>query len=1568
MSRPVTRSRLRPVLLVALVLLPWMGAHGLVPPVAAAEGDDGPVLRTDPAGEATRLLARAAASLDAGEVTAARHDLQACLETAPDALVALRGLETFLPVGEDTTLAWPARRIVALAAAKLGDQRDALVEPFEAAAAQRMQRAWLGEGASAAADVAVRDPMTRAGDAALLVMAESAIEAGDLAGAVTGLRMWLDVHGPRAPAARRHAVLLRLADVLAHMEDAGGLLRLRVRLGDDEQDADALPALLDALVSREAARPTPQAPDGPRGPLDPGPLAVLWSVDVSDPSWVRVPRVDEGTEVRSGALVDGDVVYVHAARTVRALDARSGLELWRFPPREIPLSRTHDPAVRHAPADRPVHAVVPAGDLLLVVLGDPPSTGSYEVQGTVWGEDNIVEYPRTHLVALDKASGKLRWRSGALTETDMLLGDPDVGCQSPPLVVGDRVYACFGKLEAGAVVHAVCLRRDDGALLWRTPLAAGVSGRAPDRANWGRFRQAHRNVLPFGSPPALAGNELCFVTHAGFVAALDPERGRTRWVRALQPYARGGAADGLAARRGFGMTNAPWAWGDAWIVAAHDSPRLVALERGSGRLRWSTELAGEDTQWLADAVRHLIGVVPGRDGAPLLRLVGEGRVGVDPRDGALVASELDIGGWTSSRGLDLLARPYVDAQGIATWRDGGWQSMGWDLGEDPEAATHVLRTAEGPGAPASGHLLPLADDRWLVVGQDRVAVIAPAEQVERARSEVVASAEALRLAVAAGDVQQALALARPYLAPERGPAAHELVESCLPGLLATLGGAESARALASLVEALPPSARGTWRLATAPLLAAHGAGPEAVAALEAELVAPTQPIADVTRRLLLVEASLDRRDLVEAREQRAEAALAAAPDIRALRLVARRFPGTPAATRARARCVRLALEAGDAVGAAAALADLRLDPGPEVALTGEGLPSAPVRRALLEADLWLDASQVREARDLLDLLEGEEPASATARGRDRTTILRRALAEHACWPGRGPADPDEPVVRVLDARHVSHADSVRGVRWLGLEGPGAHLWRDAVPYVRGLEVGIAEPGRGPAALLGGDDLGWFGGTLRELARGPSEGGVLIGHVVARQPADLSGVAAGDVLAAWGGERLEGVDHFMGAVGRTQPGAVVAAEVRRHGRIVLDRFRAGSRPTDQGVLLPYDKLYVREDGSAVLPCRSGLDRLQPSPARRTPLWRDGKARGIVSHVVVRGALAYVAITYRLHMDRVVAVDLDAKREVWSAEVPGRVRHLVVTASALAVGFDGPDGVLVLDAFDGALRQEIAVTPPWVDDLRSTWVDRFAWDASLGNLFALERDGERGPVHLVWYDTTTGQRRDRSPALVQHRPGRDASVSVGAFAATPDGPHGIFVVIPPLLATGPVTRLRLDSTHIYSDQAHHGVLDADSRLFVRGRHLCLLRMPDRGGRPVAVMVLQHDPSVSRQMAGLPGVQPAGDAFALEHAPKYLSGPRDDRYLIDAVATHEGLALLAANLLEGSRMEAGWVAFAPPPEAGDAMDGNRSLSLVDAATIDGRRHAPVAGATAWFVPVDAGARRVPLERPVFGRPTPR
>ncbi|MGE0191656.1 MAG: PQQ-binding-like beta-propeller repeat protein [Planctomycetota bacterium] len=1560
----MARPHLRPVILLTLALLPWAAAR--VPLREARSADDLSVLRTDPGGWATQLLGRAARLVEAGDLDGAVTVLGACLENTPDAVVSLRGLDALLPVGEDGALAWPARRIVAVAASRLGALRAALVEPREAAAALRLSRAEQGDRA-AAGEVALRDPMTRAGDVALLVAAETAIEAGDLAGALASLRTWLDVHGPLVAPTRRHAVLLRAADVLTRLDDAGGLRHLRVQLGSSALDVDALPVLLDAVVSREAQRPAPPPVAVARGPLDPGALAVLWSVEVADPAWVQVPRTAEGTEVRSAALVDGDVVYVHAARTVRALDARSGLERWRYPARDVPLSRIHAPAVRHAPADRPVHAVVDAGDLLLVVLGEPPATGSYEVQGAIWGEDNVVEHPRTHLVALDKTSGDVRWRSGPLSETDPVLGDPDVGCQGPPLVVGERVYACFGKLQAGAVLYAACLRRTDGALLWRAPLAPGVSGRAPDRANWGRFRQAHRNVLPWGAPPALAGDELCFVTHAGFVAALDPATGRHHWVRALPPYERGGAADGVAARRGFGMGNAPWVHGDTWIVAAHDSPRLVALERGSGRLRWATDVASEETLWLADAVRHLVGVVPAHDGTPVLRLVGEGRVGIDPRDGALVPSELDIGGWTSHQGLDLLARPFTDARGIATWRDGGWQSMGWDLGEDPEAATHVLRTAEGPGAPRSGHLLPLPEGRWLVVGQERVAVVAPAGQLGRAQARELPPAEALRVAVAVGDVDQALALARPFLAPGSTEAEHDLVESSLPGLLAALGSAASARTLGLLVEALPPGRRGFWRVETAPLLAAHGAAPEALAALEAELVAPTLPIADVTRRLLLLEASLER-DQVDARERRAEAALAAATDVASLRVMARRFPGTQAATRATARRAKLALDAGDAVGAAAALADLRLDPGPESAVAGEGLPGCPVRRALLEADLWLDAHQVREARDLLDVLVGEDPPLATARGRDRAAILRRALREHAHWPGRGVADADEPVLRVLDAEHAAHADSVRGVRWLGLEGPGAALWGDAVPYVRGLEVGIAVPGQPPRPLLGGDDLGWFGGTLRELARGPSEGGVLIGHVVARQPADMSGVTSGDILAAWEGEPLEGVDHFMGAVGRTQPGEVVEAEIRRRGRVVLQAFQAGSRPTDQGVLLPYRVLYVRADGSAVLPCRSGLDRLEPSPARRTPLWRDATGRGIVSHVVVRGALAYVAITYRLRMDRVVAVDLDARREVWSAEVPGRIRHLHPTASALTVGFDGPDGVLVLDAFDGALRQEIAVTPPWVDDMRSTWTDRFAWDASLGNLFALEREGERGPVHLIWYDTTTGQRRDRSPVLEQHRPLRDAGVSVGAFAAVADGPHGIVVVIPPLLASGRVTRLRLDATHIYSDQTHHGVLDADSRLVVRGRHLCVLRMPERGTRPLAVMVLQHEPMLSRHLAGQPGIQPAGDAFALEHAPKFLSGPRDDRYLIDVVATHEGVALLAANLLEGSRMEAGWVAFAPPPEAGDTMDANRSLSLLDAATIDGRRHAPVAGATSWFVPVDAGARRIPLERPKDARPTPR
>ncbi len=1416
--------------------------------------------------------------------------------------------------------------------------------------------------------------MTRACDAALLVASELAAEEGDFAAAIASLRTWFDVHGDRASPERRRASIMRLATWLAQLADAGGLQRLRVQLGTRLGEDPGVPPLLEAIRAVESARPSPVPPRREKGPFDPGPLVVLWSHDIRDEAWIRVPRVEEECEVRAAADVGVDDVVVHAGRTVRAYDVANGRERWRFPPREVTPSRVHDPAVRHAPADRPVRAVVPAGDLVLVVLGDPPATGSYSVFGSVWKAEGVGEHPRTHLVALDRATGALRWRSGHVGETDPVLGDPRVGCQGPPLVDGERIYVAFGSIEAGAALHACCLHRDDGRLIWRTPLVTGVSGRAPDRRQWGRFDATTLTVLPWGATPALAGGEVCFQPHAGFAAGLDARDGRPRWIRSLARYSAAGAATDAAARRGFGPTNAPFALGDSWILAPHDSPALIAVERGSGRLRWSTELVDPEMRARAEAVRHLIGIVPTANGSPVLRLVGEGRVAVDPRDGALVPDETDESGWTTHFGLDLLARPYADARGIATWRDGGWQSVSWDRDIDPDLATHVLRTAKGPGAPRSGHLLPLREGRWLVVGNERVAVVAPQASLGDPQRGGLEDAEALRIAAASGDLIEAARRARVLLGEEGGASPNDvdLVESALPALLQGVSDPNEAFALHATIERLPSGRRGRWRLECAHSFAAGAASRAVADVLEAELAAPTVPVADLTRALLIVEASDPSQRIAADRARRADVALQAATTPSALRTVARQFPGTAAATRATARCARRALDDGDAVVAAAALADLRLNPdvAADAIAAAEGMPGSAERRALLEADLWLDAHQPHEARNLLAHLDGRIPGGPTVRGRDRDAVLRRAVAEFASWPARETDESRRHEVAVLDATDRTRAASVRTVRFLGLEGPGAARWGDQVPFLRGLELGVIDASAEGATptLLAGDDLGWFGGTLRALARGPSEGGVLIEDVVAGQPADGSGVASGDLLLTWQGRRLEGLDDFMNAVARTMPGDIVHAEIRRRGVPVLTSFRAGRRPRDQDGSLRVRTLHVLSDGSAVLPCRSGLDRVTPTPPRRLPLWRLDGVRGIVTNLVVRGTLAYVVVSERLGPDRVVAVDLASGTTRWYADVPGRIGRVVATASALVVGFDQPAGVVVLDAFDGVLRQEIAITPPWEDDYRNTWVERDAWAASIGHLYTLERAGDRAPVHLVWTDTTTGAPRARSPRLGGHRAQRDANVAAGAFAAVPDGPHGIVVMVPPLLATGPVAWLQLDATHINSDQAHHGELDGDARLFAVGRHLAVVRLPDRGSRPLTISVLAHDPVMSASLAGTGEIAPAGNSFALEHVRTFLGGALGDRRVLDLALSPDGLAVLAGHLGEASLLEAGWVSFGPPPEVEAAMDANRSLSLFHGEAVSYLRHAPVATPRRWLVPTDAGALQVRAERPLLGRPTPR
>ena len=236
---------------------------------------------------------------------------------------------------------------------------------------------------------------------------------------------------------------------------------------------------------------------------------------------------------------------------------------------------------------------------------------------------------------------------------------PAAGCLSAPCVVGDRVFALFGRM-AGGETHAVCLDRQTGAVLWTQLLGSGQSGRAGSQANVRRLSSRVVDAPPWGARPTLAHGELCVVPHAGFAAGLDPDTGAVRWLRATPRYAGGDDGTGfrrLAPGEGQSPRNVPVAMGDAWVLGPADSPELLAVTRGDGLLRWSRTAPS----WM----KHLLG--PGRDerGRTWIRCCGSRPAIVDPATGA--EGEALFTPWKGDpQGSDLTGRPFGDATTVTT--------------------------------------------------------------------------------------------------------------------------------------------------------------------------------------------------------------------------------------------------------------------------------------------------------------------------------------------------------------------------------------------------------------------------------------------------------------------------------------------------------------------------------------------------------------------------------------------------------------------------------------------------------------------------------------------------------------------------------------------------------------------------------------------------------------------------------------------------------------------------------------------------------------------------------------
>lgn len=187
-----------------------------------------------------------------------------------------------------------------------------------------------------------------------------------------------------------------------------------------------------------------------------------------------------------GVQVNGERLYVAASDVVLAVEARSGQELWRFPPRN-----------GNAGACRGAYYAAPAVlEAQVVIAAENPGTGE------------------SRLCGLDRNDGTLRWVYPPADQPP--LGPIFAG------LVSDATRVFVGTGDG----WVLALEGTTGRVLWRTQLP-----------------EAGRGAARIWSTPVLSGTLLIVGTMDHRLLALDAESGALRWPAPFQ--ARGAIAGAL---------------------------------------------------------------------------------------------------------------------------------------------------------------------------------------------------------------------------------------------------------------------------------------------------------------------------------------------------------------------------------------------------------------------------------------------------------------------------------------------------------------------------------------------------------------------------------------------------------------------------------------------------------------------------------------------------------------------------------------------------------------------------------------------------------------------------------------------------------------------------------------------------------------------------------------------------------------------------------------------------------------------------------------------------------------
>jgi outer membrane protein assembly factor BamB len=312
--------------------------------------------------------------------------------------------------------------------------------------------------------------------------------------------------------------------------------------------------------------------------------------------------IGEGTSVRarlaaSPVIADGRVFTIDTRATVRAFDAQTGAQAWatQFGTEKGNSAAlfgggiTFDSGRIYATNGLGYVAALDArnGGIIWQVHPGGPLRGSPTVSGDVvyvMSQDN-------QLYSMKASDGSTNWSAAAALEIAGVFGS------ASPAVGQGTVIAGFSSGELNAY------RYENGRLVWQDQLSRTT------------IQTSVASISDVDANPVIDNGQVIALGQGGRMVALELITGQRQWELNLAGI------------------STPWVAGD-WAFVVTDDARLIAVARGSGKIRWITQLPAFQNPKKKHGPIFYRG--PILAGGRLIVVSSEGAlINVDPNNGAV---------------------------------------------------------------------------------------------------------------------------------------------------------------------------------------------------------------------------------------------------------------------------------------------------------------------------------------------------------------------------------------------------------------------------------------------------------------------------------------------------------------------------------------------------------------------------------------------------------------------------------------------------------------------------------------------------------------------------------------------------------------------------------------------------------------------------------------------------------------------------------------------------------------------------------------------------------------------